>query len=448
MTGINPYGSASFQGWDMWGWSGAGGADSTMPGVITGPDGTLQRPSPEAAPDPAVVITLSSPGTMPDPHALPVSYGPPGILTGTAAPQVGANTSGLTDAQFEMMLKSPQVWMGDAELWPPGLASHLSDEEIDALDRPIWENSFARAVGVSWGDYSHTVREARANWVETIDVDTNPMNFVEFENSGGGYFSMQWSGGANPYSNGWANYSGTQPTIDGRWLTEAERKAIESGKAQAKQTAGGFRVDIPTSTGTYGGSVYNEDGSVSHSSSAPRPIPGQSFWVPFAKGSAEADAFVKQAGGRWDDFLLNERQLYQRYQGADPTGGDGHLSFTEAVRHWRYGNGNPVTVDASKLTVIVEAAGLPSPGQELVGRVGGIDDFLVHGSNRVFRDQNGQWRMVEGRYNFDIKNVAGTGIRDVLTSGARAYHGFGTSFIIQYSGSPRVILRPTNGGGG
>jgi hypothetical protein len=65
----------------MWDWAGAGGADSSMPGVVTGPDGTVQRPAPGVAPDPAVIITLSPPGAMPDPHALPDSYGPQGAGT-------------------------------------------------------------------------------------------------------------------------------------------------------------------------------------------------------------------------------------------------------------------------------------------------------------------------------------------------------------------------------
>jgi hypothetical protein len=181
------------------------------------------------------------------------------------------------------------IWLPFSDVFPSGWTDQIDGATQDALDHAAWSVSIARDLGVDFDSYKSSIQQER--YYQTS------MSAGESSNAGGSYFfSLDWSGGANPYSNGWSNVGGTQPRIDGRWLTEAERMAIESGKAQVTQTAGGYRVDIPARIGTYGGTVFNEDGSVSHSPAAPRPIPAQSFWVPFAKGSAEADAFLKFAG--------------------------------------------------------------------------------------------------------------------------------------------------------
>jgi RHS repeat-associated protein len=123
----------------------------------------------------------------------------------------------------------------------------------------------------------------------------------------------------------------------------------------------------------------------------------------------------------------------------DPTGGDGHLSLGEANRHFREGNGRPVDVDASKLSVTLDREPR-RPGETVGATVRGID-FAVHGKVPVTLQRDGTYRMVDGPYDFDISSRRGN-VRNTFTaigSGvATNFKGGGTSFQIRYHGSPTV----------
>jgi RHS repeat-associated protein len=121
---------------------------------------------------------------------------------------------------------------------------------------------------------------------------------------------------------------------------------------------------------------------------------------------------------------------------SDPTGGDGHLTRQEADHHWREGNGADVTVDASRLTVQLQET--PTrPGQTVGSRVTGAD-FQVHGNVNVSLQRDGSYRMVDGRYDFDLRWLSRDPIRNIFTAAARARAGDGTPFMIRYQGAPRI----------
>jgi len=122
--------------------------------------------------------------------------------------------------------------------------------------------------------------------------------------------------------------------------------------------------------------------------------------------------------------------------GRDPTGGDRHLTRQEADQHWREGNGADVTVDASRLTVQLQET--PTrPGQTVGSRVTGAD-FQVHGNVNVTLQRDGSYRMVDGRYDFDLRWLSRDPFRNIFTAAARARAGDGTPFMIRYQGAPRI----------
>ena len=123
-------------------------------------------------------------------------------------------------------------------------------------------------------------------------------------------------------------------------------------------------------------------------------------------------------------------------QNPDATGGDGHLTLEEANRHYREGNGAPARVDASQLTVTLDQVPTRA-GQTVSSTVIGPGDFIVHGKVNVTLQRNGSYRVVDGRYDFDISSRRGA-VRNALTRIGRIVAGNGTPFMIEYYGSPVV----------
>jgi hypothetical protein len=109
------------------------------------------------------------------------------------------------------------------------------------------------------------------------------------------------------------------------------------------------------------------------------------------------------------------------------------LSIQEAKELYRFGNGEKMSVDASKLTVFV-------PYDEEHARVVGID-YAVHG--QVTLDKNGS--IEPGMFNFETHRVksATDFFRNVGNVLGRAYYGrdldgAGTPFLIEYEGKPQI----------
>jgi RHS repeat-associated protein len=123
-----------------------------------------------------------------------------------------------------------------------------------------------------------------------------------------------------------------------------------------------------------------------------------------------------------------ERQWKELLQAVN----DGHLTLSEARAWYQQGKGGTITVDASRLTVVI----VKNSDGSTRYFVKGID-YAVHGNVRL--DANGQ--IVAGFYNFEIHKVRNGGdvLRNALNYAGRAYTGVGTPFLIQYTGQPKVL---------
>lgn len=120
--------------------------------------------------------------------------------------------------------------------------------------------------------------------------------------------------------------------------------------------------------------------------------------------------------------------------------GDGKLSLNEANDHWRDGDGEPLSVDASKLSVTLEGP-QPEIGGKVIGSVTGTSDWLVFGRVQLERTGANSYRIMPELYDFDIKswNSIGNIGRNIETYIGRGYAGSGAPFETQFYGSPNVI---------
>lgn len=118
---------------------------------------------------------------------------------------------------------------------------------------------------------------------------------------------------------------------------------------------------------------------------------------------------------------------------------DGHLTVHDAFTHYWCGQGAPVTVDASRLTV--QLVGNWNADGWAKGVVQGVDnDFIVHGRVGLF-NTNGVVSIQQELFNFEQRNDASQ-VREIEVILGRAVVGNGTAYMISFSGQPRVI---TNG---
>lgn len=126
---------------------------------------------------------------------------------------------------------------------------------------------------------------------------------------------------------------------------------------------------------------------------------------------------------------------------------DRKLTWLEANAIWR-ANTDPffeLTVDASLLTI--KQGGLFNSRGVAGGRVpySDADDWAVHGSVTLYRDQSGNISILPGKYDFDMQGS----FWDRPIRNFETYGGFwagsilgtnvGTDFLINYSGSPSVV---------
>jgi RHS repeat-associated protein len=120
--------------------------------------------------------------------------------------------------------------------------------------------------------------------------------------------------------------------------------------------------------------------------------------------------------------------------------GDGKLDLNEANKQFRDGNGAPVVVDASKLTVKLEGP-VPKVGGNVVGSVYGTGDFLVFGRVGLTRTGESTYSIATELYDFDIKSFDSVGnvFRNLETYVGSAVAGSGVAFETRFRGSPRVI---------
>lgn len=119
---------------------------------------------------------------------------------------------------------------------------------------------------------------------------------------------------------------------------------------------------------------------------------------------------------------------------------DGKMNLSEANEHYREGFGQPVYIDATKLTVKLEGA-LPKPGGTVLGSVSGIKDWLVFGRVAMTRLSDGSFRINRERYDFDYKRINSMSalVRNTQTFIGSTVAGRGVSFDTVFYGAPRVI---------
>ena len=109
---------------------------------------------------------------------------------------------------------------------------------------------------------------------------------------------------------------------------------------------------------------------------------------------------------------------------------DGHLTLDEAIAWYRYGNGTPLSVDASKLTV------LDLQNRDIV--LGA--DYWVHGQVTLRSDGS----IAPGPYDFDMHGTGNfddgyLGIRDYATKMGHMYiGGQGKSYMINYYNQAKI----------
>jgi RHS repeat-associated protein len=186
------------------------------------------------------------------------------------------------------------------------------------------------------------------------------------------------------------------------------------------------------------GTIYIGDPS---RGSTPSPIPGASAVGPVAAGTsfavycrtnptgcAAANAGRTYSGGAAGVTAAPATAM--------PQNGDGKLSLEEANEHYRNGNGAPVVIDASKLTVRLEGPA-PKVGGNVIGSVYGTSDWLVFGRVSLTRTGANTYSIGTERYDFDIK--PGFSFRNMETYIGSARAGSGVGYETRFNGSPRVI---------
>ena len=164
-----------------------------------------------------------------------------------------------------------------------------------------------------------------------------------------------------------------------------------------------------------------------------------------AAGGSSCSGEYKGDGGLGDLWAANAAQSSNTRSATgrgnsapppNPTGEDRHLSLEEANQHYRNGEGRPVDVDASRLTVTLDAVPTKT-GKTVSSTVNGTGDFLVHGKVNVTLQGDGSYRVVNGPYDFDQSRARNV-LRNIGTELGRLYAGEGTPFMIRDFGSPTV----------
>lgn len=133
--------------------------------------------------------------------------------------------------------------------------------------------------------------------------------------------------------------------------------------------------------------------------------------------------------------LLNDSGEKEKNETLEKGVHDGHLTLEEALYHWRTGNGTPVTVDASRLTV--HQVNDFNEDNWAKGVVQGLGDFSVHG--RVSLTKTGDGVKIKSElYDFDERKDGST-IRNLETKLGKEFVGEGTPYTINFDGSPDII---------
>ena len=132
---------------------------------------------------------------------------------------------------------------------------------------------------------------------------------------------------------------------------------------------------------------------------------------------------------------LNATDSNTRHAQIEKCVNDGHLTFSEAIYHWQHGNGTPVTVDASRLTV--NQSKDFNRDNWAKGVVQGAGDFFVHGRVSLTNTDQGV-KIKSEKFDFD-QRTDGSWIRNGQTFIGRAAAGEGTPFVINFENSPKII---------
>jgi hypothetical protein len=134
---------------------------------------------------------------------------------------------------------------------------------------------------------------------------------------------------------------------------------------------------------------------------------------------------------------------------------DGKLEFIEAYIWWKYGDGEPLTVDLSEIDLSrISSSDFPSGVGDiryfnlLQNKYNKLDDGLVYGTITLKYLGNNQVEIVgNDTYNFEIhkiqnvknlKNVSRESLRNIETMIALGIHGTGKPFKIYFRGKGKI----------
>lgn len=132
---------------------------------------------------------------------------------------------------------------------------------------------------------------------------------------------------------------------------------------------------------------------------------------------------------RMDRFSDEKHRLIEQ------TAKDGHLTDEEAIHHYLYGNGETITVDATRLLVYQKKNWNSEMWAK--GIVQGDNDFKVHGKLDMFLKADGSIEIKRGLYDYaweERSNIA----RNLGTVARRELIGRGKDYWIEYNGTPRI----------
>lgn len=297
-----------------------------------GAPGNIDLPDPLSPHDP-----ISDPPSAPDPWAGPavrfgsppppgpVRYGPDGSLPGSGVGGPSAQDGG----SFAIDIEAPSFWMDPDDAWPEGIHETGNWEQVELVDRAQYERSFAKAMGISWPLYQGSVNAARNDMMMNQTGRTwQPTGGLVMGSGGGGYFTL----GPSPRFSAWINKpipGATLPSIRIDQLPIAAQRAIESGAPLIRDADPGTLTSDERAHLAGGHAVFraDDDGFWVYWERADKggtdPVTGTvtvrspyaSGFVPFAQGSAEADAWfqmIQQYDGSasrdsgWSEGLLED----------------------------------------------------------------------------------------------------------------------------------------------
>jgi len=121
---------------------------------------------------------------------------------------------------------------------------------------------------------------------------------------------------------------------------------------------------------------------------------------------------------------------------------DGELFFEEAYLWYVVGNGDALTVDASKIDLsFVDPQNLEI-GKEYNVQMwnSGIKQGIVYGGITIVYKGNNYVKIKTDRYDFDIHpwTSFGESLRNIETIGAKLLHGKGTPYYIKFKGLNKI----------